>query len=301
MPGAVNLNRSDIGRLGPGEFLNDNLIEFGLKLWLTKLAKEKPNLFKEVYVFSSFFYGKLKTKKGEEMEGYQQVRRWTSKVDIFSKKYLFVPINENYHWYLAVICNPQHVLLPPPEHHSPSTRAKQRQAEQAPSRKPTTILTLDSLGSPHPKAVNILAAYLCMEAQDKLQMANTSKAVGKSASVPVQPNFCDCGLYLIHFVETFMSDPDHYFDVSHAVCILASIFAKTVKLKLCLAQTSTGCEAERVEGAAHSEYARGSESAGHEFVIGVAHVEGAEGAEGGGGEGKGKGQDDGRCDCCGLV
>ncbi len=47
----------------------------------------------------------------------------------------------------------------------------------------TTILTFDSLGSPHPKAVNILTAYLCMEAQDKLQMANTSKAVGKTASV----------------------------------------------------------------------------------------------------------------------
>ncbi|KAF8916981.1 hypothetical protein CPB85DRAFT_231712 [Mucidula mucida] len=437
MPGAVNLNRGDIGRLDPGEFLNDNLIEFGLKLWLTKLEKEKPDLFKEVYVFSSFFYGKLKTKKGDEMEGYQQVRRWTSKVDIYSKKYLFVPINENYHWYLAVICNPQHVLLPPPELYSPSTRAKQRQAtagEQLPSeaavslmqdtplepettaanpeqssialssdaqevlevdglvrmsqemgldsrpctppintstdvamgsspltptpadlltdvdmdarsvtpdedmhlapepafspivsdtigtakrrqrparvldsdeedfeppksvtgeastsaaasgippaqfygaggktrkrksdalqesdvevveevkntssrfkkdskgkgkevekegpkpippappydRPTTTILTFDSLGSPHPKAVNILTAYLCMEAQDKLQMANTSKAVGKTASVPVQPNFCDCGLYLIHFVETFMSDPEHYINVSHAVCI----------------------------------------------------------------------------------
>lgn len=26
--------------------------------------------------------------------------------------------------------------------------------------------------------------------------------------VPLQPNFCDCGLYLLHFVEKFLSDPD---------------------------------------------------------------------------------------------
>lgn len=25
--------------------------------------------------------------------------------------------------------------------------------------------------------------------------------------VPAQPNFCDCGVYLIHFVKTFMKDP----------------------------------------------------------------------------------------------
>lgn len=29
--GAVNISTSDVARLDPGEFLNDNLIEFGLK------------------------------------------------------------------------------------------------------------------------------------------------------------------------------------------------------------------------------------------------------------------------------
>lgn len=28
--------------------------------------------------------------------------------------------------------------------------------------------------------------------------------------VPVQPNMCDCGLYLLHFVETFVSNPEKY-------------------------------------------------------------------------------------------
>lgn len=29
-------------------------------------------------------------------EGYDSVRKWTSKIDIFSKKYIVVPINEQY-------------------------------------------------------------------------------------------------------------------------------------------------------------------------------------------------------------
>lgn len=31
-------------------------------------------------------------------------------MDIFSKKFIFVPVNENYHWYLAVIYNPAGIL-----------------------------------------------------------------------------------------------------------------------------------------------------------------------------------------------
>ncbi len=30
------------------------------------------------------------------------------------------------------------------------------------------------------------------------------------AKVPSQPNFCDCGIYLLHYVERFFSDPDRF-------------------------------------------------------------------------------------------
>jgi len=55
-----------------------------------------------------------------------------------------------------------------------------------------------------------LTKYLQMEAKDKKGIENTSTPVYKHAFVPGQPNFCDCGLYLLHFVETFMSDPEGY-------------------------------------------------------------------------------------------
>ncbi|KAI0317519.1 hypothetical protein OF83DRAFT_132135 [Amylostereum chailletii] len=109
--GAVNITNGDIARLRPGEFLNDTLIEFGLKLWLDELRESDPGLADQVHVFSSFFYKKYAIKNLEE--GYKSVRKWTSKIDIFQKGFIIVPINEHLHWYLAIIYQPEHTLLLP--------------------------------------------------------------------------------------------------------------------------------------------------------------------------------------------
>ncbi|KAJ7677458.1 hypothetical protein B0H17DRAFT_944862, partial [Mycena rosella] len=90
--GAVNITNGDVTRLAPGEFLNDTLVEFGLKLWLQDLEKENPEVVKRIHVFSSFFYKKLNKKNAQE--GYESVRKWTSKFDLFDKKYIIIPINE---------------------------------------------------------------------------------------------------------------------------------------------------------------------------------------------------------------
>ena len=37
---------------------------------------------------------------------YERVRRWTKEVNIFEKDFVIVPINENSHWFVAVICYP---------------------------------------------------------------------------------------------------------------------------------------------------------------------------------------------------
>lgn len=108
--GSLNITNGDVSRLKPGEFLNDTLIEFGLKLWLADLHESNPELAMQVHVFSSFFYKKLSTKIPED--GYNSVRKWTSKFDLFQKKYIIVPINENMHWYLAIIYFPEYTLLP---------------------------------------------------------------------------------------------------------------------------------------------------------------------------------------------
>ncbi|KAF9389883.1 hypothetical protein CPC16_005504, partial [Podila verticillata] len=77
---SIAVHAEDAQRLNEGQFLNDTLIEFGLKL-LTKPVKGPAN-------------------------SYDSVKNWTSKVDIFSMKYIIVPIHEKLHWHLAIIANP---------------------------------------------------------------------------------------------------------------------------------------------------------------------------------------------------
>lgn len=73
--GALSITHGDLKRLQPEEYLNDTLIEFGLKyafptdrrlyaenfrLWLNDLD---PALADQIHVFSSFFYKKLNNRK----------------------------------------------------------------------------------------------------------------------------------------------------------------------------------------------------------------------------------------------
>lgn len=108
-PGRVSIFESDEDRLRDGEFLNDTIIEFGLKHRLLKLRDTNPSLYDSIYLFNTFFYRQL-TKSKRHDENYAQVRKWTNKIDIFSKKFIVIPINENLHWYLALVLNPGKVL-----------------------------------------------------------------------------------------------------------------------------------------------------------------------------------------------
>lgn len=56
---------------------------------------QKPNL-PSVNVFNTFFYPKLRK------SGYCAVRRWTKKMDIFSRDILLVPVHLGVHWCLSV-------------------------------------------------------------------------------------------------------------------------------------------------------------------------------------------------------
>ncbi|KAF8826238.1 hypothetical protein HHX47_DHR5000213 [Lentinula edodes] len=116
---AVNITKADYERLLPHQYLNNTVIEFGLQLWHHELAMENPELAQQIHIFNSFFYSKLN--KDSIQAGYENVRRWTSKFDIFEKKFVIVPINENQHWCLAIVYQPGLVLLPSSEPRLPNT------------------------------------------------------------------------------------------------------------------------------------------------------------------------------------
>ncbi|KAM0163447.1 hypothetical protein ACHAQE_003232 [Botrytis cinerea] len=103
----ATVDKQDIHRLDDGEFLNDNLIMFYL-LWL---EQHHPELATRVYVHNTFFYASLtKAAKGKKGINYEAVERWTAKVDLLSYDYIIVPVNENAHWYMAIICNAPRLL-----------------------------------------------------------------------------------------------------------------------------------------------------------------------------------------------
>ena len=97
---------SDLERLDEGEFLNDNLISFYLRYLEQRLEEERPELAKRVYFFNTFFFATLTSAhKGRKRFNYEGVQKWTRSVDLFTYDYIIVPINEQSHWYLAIICN----------------------------------------------------------------------------------------------------------------------------------------------------------------------------------------------------
>ncbi|XP_010177272.1 PREDICTED: sentrin-specific protease 7 [Mesitornis unicolor] len=111
--GGLGVTKEDLECLEYGEFLNDVIIDFYLKYLL--LEKAPKHLADRTHIFSSFFY-KCLTRTETNSDGdlklsaaqrrHKRVRTWTRHINIFSKDYIFVPVNEESHWYIAVICFP---------------------------------------------------------------------------------------------------------------------------------------------------------------------------------------------------
>jgi sentrin-specific protease 7 len=91
----------DLWRLDEEEFMNDSLIDF----YMIYLFKQSGIPQDKVFFFNTYFFTRLTHNTGRGSMNYKAVERWTSKVDIFSYDYIVVPINEDTHWYLAIICN----------------------------------------------------------------------------------------------------------------------------------------------------------------------------------------------------
>lgn len=245
---AVTLLSSDVRRLDEDEYLNDTVIEFGLRYFLEQIRVRDARLADQIHLFNSFFFQKV-TEFRDRSKSYELVRKWTKGVDIFAKRYLVVPINEHMHWYLAIVVNPAgilHVRDPPSATRrsarttpdvSPATSEAESHATPSPAKRggptrivpgerrapppppepePTYVLVLDSLGSTHTAVKTALRDYLRLEARDKQRVPpdtdvrRLGDAVHVDVHVATQPNFCDCGLYLLHNFQCFFSDPQVY-------------------------------------------------------------------------------------------
>ncbi|KAM0342253.1 hypothetical protein ACHAPU_009658 [Fusarium lateritium] len=275
----ATVDKDDIQRLDEGEFLNDNLISFYLRYLQVQLEKERPEILEKVYIFNTFFFEKLRSNRAKI--NYEGVKAWTARVDLLSYEYIVVPVNENAHWYLAIIYNAPRLLpqeakadtamkeepldlqeaivvedidpavnvskSPPARQASPilaldvkiprSTRSrtsngngvllldeesvtnpdvivknnkrKSTGGNQKFSTDEPRILTLDSLGSAHSPTCRCLRDYLVEEAKHKKGLEIIDTPGGMTArGIPQQDNNCDCGVYVLGYMENFLKDPD---------------------------------------------------------------------------------------------
>ncbi|MCJ1403735.1 hypothetical protein MMC11_006958 [Xylographa trunciseda] len=72
------------------------------------------------------------------------------------------------------------------------------------------IITLDSLGIAHSPTIRVLKDYLREEANDKrggMTFDDTQIKGITVKQIPLQDNFCDCGLFLLGYMEKFVEDP----------------------------------------------------------------------------------------------
>ena len=75
------------------------------------------------------------------------------------------------------------------------------------------IITLDSLGLRHPLTVKALKDYLHSEVRDKrggMQWTDSQMKGWTGQHIPLQDNFCDCGLFLLEYMKKFVEDPKDF-------------------------------------------------------------------------------------------
>lgn len=120
-------------------------------------ADEKP-----IHVFTTQFFSRL------EDEGVNAVTSWTAKkrIDIFEKKFIFIPVNKDIHWSLLVVVNPGKMI------NSATEELSNKEADVP------FILFLDSLRAHKKKKLKVLIyKWLNSEAR-RLGKFNTLEARG---------------------------------------------------------------------------------------------------------------------------
>uniref|UniRef100_A0A8C2USE5 Sentrin-specific protease 6 n=2 Tax=Chinchilla lanigera TaxID=34839 RepID=A0A8C2USE5_CHILA len=174
--GGISVTNEDLHCLSEGEFLNDVIIDFYLKyLVLEKLKKEEAD---RIHIFSSFFYKRLNQRERRNHETtnlsiqqkrHGRVKTWTRHVDIFEKDFIFVPLNEAAHWFLAVVCFPgleKPKYEPNPHYHENAVIQKNSTVEDSCSSSSNEMDSCSQNSSAKPVIKKVLTKKHCLAVTD---------------------------------------------------------------------------------------------------------------------------------------
>ncbi|KPP79531.1 hypothetical protein Z043_100883, partial [Scleropages formosus] len=231
--GGISVTTEDLECLDTGKFLNDVIIDFYFKYLILERAPKE--IAERSHVFSSFFYKRLNWKdsasKGvasypTQHRRHQRVKTWTRNVDIFRKDYLFIPVNQEAHWYLVVICfpgleKPQLMQWIDPAVLKMSAVESGFESQASDGLSPIGI-TCEEDGQERLAGVykTWLSKGHCLYLEVEWEVRRgtprdfTPETMsGSHCNVPLQDNSSDCGLYLLQYAESFLENPVVHFDL----------------------------------------------------------------------------------------
>lgn len=223
--------------------LNDSVIDFYLRWLQSKLERDKPNVASCVHFFSSFFLKKLAGSDGINggpvgtrggvaaaqwaASAFQRVKRWTERVSIFDKDFLFVPVHQGLHWSVLVIGYPGAGSLPDTVDLVDDDGDGERgSADGTKVPRCPFIVHFDSMRGSHTGFENLLRQYLAHEwsARHKCDgLAASEKRFSTDVmrferpKVPQQDNTWDCGLFMLQFIESFIEEAEKLHNTLGAV------------------------------------------------------------------------------------
>jgi len=162
-----------------------------------------PEMKSQFYFFNCFLYKMI---TGNPVKS-GNILGWTGGVDISTRDYLVLPINESMHWLLAIICFPREAVA-----YSKIT------TNQVENNYRPGILLFDSMSSysRNGKITKSIRKYLSLIWAEKESkegknpsgfMFNGNNLPLRRTTVPQQSNGSDCGVFLLHFIEKFCEEP----------------------------------------------------------------------------------------------
>lgn len=200
-PASVEIAYKDMDCLAPEAFLTSPIMNFYIR-YIRLQASPANKATCDYHFFNTFFYKKLEqaiSYKGSDKESFfVKFRRWWKGVNIFEKAYILIPIHDDLHWSLVIICFPD------------------KKDESGP-----IILHLDSLGFHCSSTVfSNIKSYLKEEWRfmnqevvptdfpipDRIWKHLDRRIEDKIIAVPQQKNDYDCGLFVLFFMERFIQE-----------------------------------------------------------------------------------------------
>ena len=167
--------------------------------------------------------GKLKPDSEKAQRAHARVERWTRGVDVFAKKFLLVPVVEDLHWSLAIVCHPgelaKRALARERRELDVGATEDEDEDEDCPAR--PCVIHMDSLRMHSAKKIEKwLRCFLEMEWRKRHSdeepftlRERTARAGGPPADlllampkVPQQQMYSgDSGIYTLKYVQCFLA------------------------------------------------------------------------------------------------